>query len=162
AAEDRDRQDSEVRPARRSRRDFSAIAHCHRFVSDRQARFALGFRGRRHTMVQLADETAGQPPKDLVGFLNFYLVTKAPIQIPEGGREALVRWGPWVLVVLLVITLPAALFILGLGALIAPFAGVNYATGFGLSAIGLLVTFALEAAALPGLFARKMSGWNLL
>jgi hypothetical protein len=113
-------------------------------------------------MVQLGDETAGQPPKDLVGFLNFYLVTKAPIQIPEAGREAIVRWGPWVLVVLLVITLPAALFILGLGALVAPFAGVNYATGFGISAIGLLVTFALEAAALPGLFARKMSGWNLL
>jgi hypothetical protein len=113
-------------------------------------------------MVQLGDETAGQPPKDLVGFLNFYLVTKAPIQIPEAGREAIVRWGPWVLVVLLVITLPAALFILGLGALVAPFAGVNYATGFGLSAIGLLVTFALEVAALPGLFARKMSGWNLL
>lgn len=113
-------------------------------------------------MVQLGDETTGQPPKDLVGFLNFYLVTKAPIQIPEAGREAIVRYGPWVLVVLLVITLPAALFILGLGTLIAPFAGVNYATGFGLSAIGLLVTFALEVAALPGLFARKMSGWTLL
>lgn len=113
-------------------------------------------------MVQLGDATTEQAPKDLIGFLNFYLVTKAPIQIPDAGREAIVRYGPWFLVVVLVITLPAALFVLGLGAIIAPFAGVNYATGFGLASIGLLATFALEIAALPGLFARKMSGWTLL
>ncbi len=113
-------------------------------------------------MVQLDDAATQQAPKDLIGFLNFYLVTKAPIQIPDAGREAIVRYGPWFLAVVLVLTLPAALFVLGLGALISPFAGINYATGFGIATIGLLATFALEIAALPGLFARKMSGWTLL
>ena len=43
-----------------------------------------------------------------------------------------------------------------------PFAGVGYATGFGFVAIGLIIEIGLTVMALPGLFARKMSGWTLL
>lgn len=43
-----------------------------------------------------------------------------------------------------------------------PFGGYGYATGFGLAAIVLIVQLGLQVAALPGLFARKMSGWTLL
>ena len=112
-------------------------------------------------MVQLGDATE-QAPKDLIEFLNFYLVTKAPFQIPDNAREFLVKYGPWLVVVGLVLMLPAALFVLGLGAIVAPFAGPGYVAGFGLFGLGLIVQFALSAAALPGLFARKMSGWTLL
>ena len=35
-----------------------------------------------------------QAPKDLFGFLDFYLVKKAPFQIPDGGREFIVKYGP--------------------------------------------------------------------
>ena len=103
-----------------------------------------------------------EAPKDLVGFLDFYLVQKAPFQIPDKGREWIVKYGPWIAVFFLVISLPAILFILGLGTMLVPFAGVNYATGFGYYSVVLLVHFALMVAALPGLFARKLSGWNLL
>ena len=103
-----------------------------------------------------------QAPKDLIGFLDFYLVKKAPFQIPEGGREFLVKFGPWIALVLMVLTLPFLLFLLGVGTFLSPFAGVGYAAGFGLTAILILAQFALRAMALPGLFARKMSGWNLL
>ena len=106
--------------------------------------------------------TEAQAPKDPEGFLNHYFVTKAPFQIPDGGREAIVKYGPWIVVVLLVLSLPALLVILGVGTALVPFGGVGYATGFGLAAIGLCVQLALQVMALPGLFARKMSGWRLM
>ena len=101
-------------------------------------------------------------PKDLIGFLDFYLVKKAPFQIPAGGREWIVKFGPWIAIVMLVLTLPAVLFVLGVGTIFMPFGGLGYATGFGFSAILLIVQIGLLVAALPGLFARKMAGWRLI
>jgi hypothetical protein len=103
-----------------------------------------------------------EPPKDLIGFLDFYLVTKAPFQIPEGGREWIVKFGPWITVVLLILTLPILLVALGIGAVFVPFGGIGYASGFGLLTIAVIVEIGLMVAALPGLFARKMAGWRLL
>jgi hypothetical protein len=103
-----------------------------------------------------------QAPKDLIGFLDYYLVQKAPFQIPQGGREWIVKYGPWILVVLLVLMLPAVLLVLGIGTMMMPFGGYAYATGFGLASVLMLADFALTIAALPGLFARRRSGWTLL
>jgi hypothetical protein len=105
---------------------------------------------------------ATDPPKDLIGFLDFYLVKKAPFQIPDGGREVIVRFGPWIAVVLLILMLPVLLFAFGLGAIYIPFGGIGYASRFGLLTIFIIVEFGLMVAALPGLFARKMAGWRLL
>lgn len=107
-------------------------------------------------------EDIAAAPKDPIGFLDYYLVKKAPFQIPDVAREWIVKFGPWIAVVLLVLSLPAVLIILGIGTFLVPFGGVGYAAGFGLSAIALLVSLVLEAMALPGLFARKMSGWKLM
>jgi hypothetical protein len=101
-------------------------------------------------------------PKDLIGFLDFYLVKKAPFQIPDSGRELIVRFGPWITVVLLILLLPLLLVALGIGAAFMPFGGAGYAASFGLLTIFVIVEFGLMIAALPGLFARKMSGWTLL
>ena len=49
-----------------------------------------------------------------------------------------------------------------MGTALVPFAGIGYASGFGLAAITLIVQLGLMIAALPGLFARKMSGWRLV
>jgi hypothetical protein len=105
---------------------------------------------------------AAPAPKDLVGFLDFYLVRQAPFQIPDGGREWIVKFGPWITVVLLILTLPILLFALGLGVIWIPFGGVGYASGFGVLTLFVLVELGLMIAALPGLFARKMAGWQLL
>src|SRR5687767_1057184 len=96
-----------------------------------------------------------QAPKDLIGFLDYYLVQKAPIQIPENGRELIVKFGPWVLLLILLITLPLVLFVLGIGTMVMPFGGPVYAAGFGFSAIFLILYYVLSIASLPGLFARK-------
>ncbi len=103
-----------------------------------------------------------QAPKDLMGFLDFYLVKKAPFQIPDAGREWIVKFGPWISLVLLVLTLPLLLFLLGLGTFLMPFGGLRYATGFSFLALVILVQLGLAVLSLPGLFARKMSGWNML
>ena len=107
-------------------------------------------------------DTGEQAPKDVIGFLDFYLVKKAPIQLPEGVKEAIVRFGPWIALVLLILSLPLLLLALGIGTLGLPFGGVYYASGFGLTAIILCVELGLLIAALPGLFGRRMSGWKLL
>lgn len=103
-----------------------------------------------------------QAPKDLIGFLDFYLVQKAPFQIPANAKEWIVQYGPWITVVLLVLTLPPLLIVLGIGAAFMPFGGIGYAAGFTYLTIVLIAELGLMVAALPGLFARKMSGWRLL
>lgn len=107
-------------------------------------------------------EASGQPPKDLVGFLDYYLVGKAPFHIPDGGREWIVRYGPWIMLVFLVLSLPALLFLFGIGSFVVPFLGFGYATSFGVATIFVIGAIALRAMSLPGLFARKMSGWQLV
>ena len=103
-----------------------------------------------------------QPPRDLIGFLDFYLVQKAPFQLPDNVKEWVVQFGPWITVVLLVLALPTLLFALGVGTALMPFGGVGYAMGFTYAAVGALLEIGLMVAALPGLFARKMSGWQLI
>ncbi len=98
----------------------------------------------------------------MMDFLNTYLVDKAPFQIPEAGKEWIVKFGPWIAVVLLILLLPPILLLLGIGAVFAPFGGVYYATGYSYIALVALVQAGLTVAALPGLFARKISGWTLL
>jgi hypothetical protein len=106
--------------------------------------------------------SSNQPPKDLIGFLDYYLVTKAPVQLPDVAREFIVKFGPWIALVLLILSLPPLLIALGLGALLTPFGGYYYTVGYGYLTIFVLVQVGLLVAALPGLFARKMSGWKLI
>ena len=103
-----------------------------------------------------------EAPKDVIGFLDFYLVKKAPFQIPDAGKEWIVKFGPWITVVLLILTLPLLLVALGIGTVLMPFGGVGYARGFGLLTLFVIVEIGLMIAALPGLFNRKMTGWRLL
>jgi hypothetical protein len=107
----------------------------------------------------MTDDTT-QAPKDLIGFLDFYLVKKAPFQIPDGAKEWIVKWGPWISLVILIVFLPVVLLGLGISTFFWPLAGVA-ASGLAFAWIFLLVDLGLIVASLPGLFARKMSGWNL-
>lgn len=108
----------------------------------------------------MADDTS-QAPKDIIGFLDYYLVKKAPVQIPDAAREWIVKFGPWIAVVLLALSLPLIFVLLGFGSILAPLGGLGYA-GFGMTAMLVIVEIVLMVLALPGLFARKMSGWSLM
>ncbi|HZP47345.1 MAG TPA: hypothetical protein VFB07_02340 [Vicinamibacterales bacterium] len=106
--------------------------------------------------------TETRAPQDVVGWLDYYLVKKAPAQLPDEAKEWIVRYGPFITIVLLLIAVPTLLFALGVGATYMPFAGIGYATGFTYLAVGTLAEMGLMAAALPGLFERRMTGWRLM
>jgi hypothetical protein len=108
------------------------------------------------------DARVSEAPKDLIGFLDFYLVKKAPFQIPDGGKEVIVKFGPWITLILLILWLPILLVALGLGTILIPFGGGGYAAGFGVLTLFVIVQIGLMIAALPGLFNRRMAGWRLL
>jgi hypothetical protein len=66
-------------------------------------------------------------------------VQKAPFQIPQGAREWIVKYGPWITVVLLVLSLPPLLVVPGVGTALVPFGGVGYAAGCGYMTVVLII-----------------------
>ncbi len=106
----------------------------------------------------------------LEGFFDTYLREKAPFQFPPKAREWIVKYGPWIMLVFLIlgaiIIIPAALLAFGLSAATAPYAVATGTAGVtGLSMVGLavsLIALVIEAIAIPALMKRKMSGWKLV
>jgi hypothetical protein len=97
-------------------------------------------------------------------FLDLYLVKKAP-SLPENVKELIVKFSPYLSIVALVFTVPALLALLGLYTFFSPailLAGAQYSFGNIIGIVFLLATLALEAMAIPGLFARKASAWKLI
>ncbi len=99
--------------------------------------------------------------------LDLYFGQKAP-PMPPNVKELVVRFAPWVTLVLLIITLPAVLIALGLGALAAPLSfligpgyGVAYGVTYTVAMLILGISVVLEAMSLPGLFKRTRQGWRL-
>lgn len=91
-------------------------------------------------------------------------VKKAPA-LPENVKEMIVKYGPYITVVMLIIAAPAILAIFGLGAIAAPFAligGVGEFSMYTITMILSLIIFALQIIALPGLFKRTKAGWKFM
>jgi len=116
----------------------------------------------------MAEEVKNESaPKDMIGFLDYYFVKKAPFQIPENAREWIVKYGPWINLVLMVMFLPAILAVVGLSSMFSSYAllggyGYSYGMWYWVGTAVLVVQLVLQGIALPGLFARKMSGWTFL
>mgnify|MGYP001613641180 CR=1 FL=1 len=105
------------------------------------------------------------PMTQLENLLDEYLVKKAPFTLPDRWREAIVRFAPWLTLILMIVALPALLAIFGLGAIFAPLSylggvqtGLNYTLGLVVAAIAVV----LNGLAIPGLFKRTRQGWNFL
>ncbi|PIQ72655.1 chromate transporter [Candidatus Roizmanbacteria bacterium CG_4_10_14_0_2_um_filter_36_35] len=114
-------------------------------------------------------DTKGTDFKSMMGklenTLETYLVDKAPFQLPAGAKEVIVKYGPWITLILLILALPAILFTFGLGTLVAPFAflgGMKAGVNFGIGMIFSAVVLVIEAIAIPGLFKRAVSSWRLM
>lgn len=101
----------------------------------------------------------------LEDMFELYLVKKAPFSIPDNWKEIIVKFSPWISLILMIVALPAILAVLGLGTLFMPFSylggldvGFNYTVGLIFSAVILV----LEAIAIPGLFKRSLKGWRFV
>lgn len=93
-----------------------------------------------------------------------YLVKKAP-SLPEGAKEAIVKFGPWISLILIVMSAPLFLGLLGLGAVLMPVSfmgGIQAGMGYTLSMVLALVALVIEVVALPGLFKRQKNAWYLM
>jgi hypothetical protein len=93
-----------------------------------------------------------------------YLVKKAP-GLPEGAKEAIVKFGPWISLILIIMSAPLILAFLGLGTALMPLSflgGLNAGLGYTISMIFSLIMLVIQVIALPGLFKRKKSAWYLM
>lgn len=95
--------------------------------------------------------------------INAFIGEKAP-KLPENIIDFIVKAIPYLTIISLILTLPILLFAFGLGALISPlaFLNVGYSVHFSLSTIFTLVILVLNIVAIPGLFKRLKSAWNLM
>ncbi len=106
-------------------------------------------------------------PKNLTSLedmLNEYFGKKAPA-LPDNVKESIVKFAPWLTLIVLIISLPAVLVLFGIGAVFMPFAymgGVHMGTTYTLSLIILAVSLVLEALAIGPLMKRSKKGWNLV
>ena len=101
--------------------------------------------------------------------LEVYLVKKAPFSIPENWKELIVRFAPYLTILGIVVSVPAILAVLGIGALVSPFTAflgpryaLSYSFNYVLSMVTLAVVVVLEALAVPGLFKREQKAWRFL
>jgi hypothetical protein len=96
--------------------------------------------------------------------LDEILGKKAP-QLPANVKEFIVKYGPYLAVLSLILMLPVLLAALGLAAVVSPFmalGGVNAFAGFSISTIFMIITLVLEVMAIPGLFKRSIKSWRLM
>lgn len=96
--------------------------------------------------------------------LELYFGKKAP-SMPTNIKETLVNLGPWILMIMLILTVPGLLAAFGVGAILSPlsyFYGVSTGINFVLSWVILVAMVVLEVKALPGLFKRHMASWRLM
>jgi hypothetical protein len=101
---------------------------------------------------------------DLENKLADFFIKKLP-PLPEKAKEVIVKFGPYLVVVSLILTVPAILALLGVGFGAAPFVFLG-AGRFGFwhifSIVVSVLILALELMAIKGLFKREMKAWKLL
>ncbi len=109
----------------------------------------------------MASSAPGGGIDGIISQLDQFFGAGCPLQLPDGVREFLVKFGPWITLVVLIISIPAMLAALGVGTLLSPFLGPKVA-GFGLPWLLGAVQTAITAVALPGLFRRQYASWRLM
>lgn len=101
--------------------------------------------------------------KKIQDFLQYYLVEKSPITLPENVKEFLVKIAPYLAIISAIISLPVLLAAIGLSLFTLPFAAITH-TGMGyvFDIIYAVVTFVFGIIMVPGLFARTKKVWTIM
>lgn len=113
----------------------------------------------------MTDTKSTNPLTQLDETLELYLVKKAPYTLPDNIKELIVTYSPWVSLVLGIVLLPVVMGLLGMGAILSPFAylgGSRFGSLYMMSMIVSLVELVLYFVAIPSLLKRSMSGWRLV
>lgn len=101
--------------------------------------------------------------EQLEKFFEDLFTKKIPYQLPTSAKEALVKAAPWITLIILVLSLPAILGILGLGSMMAGLGaayGVRFGSWYYFGTLLLAVELVLMGLAIPGLLNRQIKGWR--
>lgn len=101
---------------------------------------------------------------ELENQLELYFGKKAPA-LPANLKELIVKFAPWITLILMILLAPVILAALGLSVMLLPvsvFAGSSSGLMGMLSLVGSIAVLVLELIALPGLFKRQLQGWRFL
>lgn len=93
------------------------------------------------------------------------IFTKKLPNLPDNAKDTIVKLAPYLAIIGVVLSLPAVLTVLGLGAVAAPFAalgGITSFTGYSLTILFVIAGAVIMAIAIPGLFKRTLSAWRLM
>lgn len=105
------------------------------------------------------------PSHPLLAFFDDLLGTNAPFQIPAKLKSLMVKFGPWLVIGLMLLVLPGQLINLGMRAALLPFAsmgGSDSGLQLAMTLVLLLLLIVVLILALPGLYGRKAIGWQFL
>jgi hypothetical protein len=96
-------------------------------------------------------------------FLTKYLIAKAP-PLPVKAKEFIVKWGPYLDLLLLILTAPVILAAVGFSFIALPLSALTGSTSITgiIQTLIFIVIIIMELIALPGLFKRSKSAWTLL
>lgn len=101
---------------------------------------------------------------DLEDLCDEYLEKKAP-SIPENIKDAIVKFGPWISILLVIKLAMNILDFMGWGSYfraIGLFGGLNFGFIYTVSTIIDGITLVLMIIAIPKLLKQMKSGWNLM
>ena len=93
--------------------------------------------------------------------LEEYFGKKAPA-LPDNAKELIVKFSPWIALIMIVMFLPLLLGAFGLSALFMPFSflgGMTQGFSFIISWVFVVAIVVLEAIAIPGLMKREKKAW---
>ena len=93
-----------------------------------------------------------------------FFIKKLP-SMPDKFKEAIVKYGPYLIVIMMVLTVPTILAVMGIGIAASPWAmmaGSKYGFAFVVSVVFGLLIIVLELMAVKGLFKRELKAWKLL
>lgn len=96
--------------------------------------------------------------------LDLYFGKKAPA-MPENIKELIVKYSPYLIIAVLVFSLPALLLAFGLTTIAMPFAytnGINSGFSFSITALVTLLALVLQVMAIPGLLKRTKKSWEFM
>jgi hypothetical protein len=96
-------------------------------------------------------------------FFEDLFLKKIPWQLPVKAKEVIVKIAPWIVLIILIVSIPGILAVFGLSAFVggmATYYGAHLGSRFYLGWIVLVVQFILMAMSFSGLKQRKLKGWR--
>ena len=100
--------------------------------------------------------------KTLETTLEGYFGKQAP-QLPKSIKKAIVDFGPWLLILAILTTLPSLIALLGFSYSVPFYYRAWTRSSYGLTSMIIpLIASGFSLAALPGLFKKSLKAWRLL